>query len=102
MGRATQEGECVVELRLGAAAVALEQYRRAHDNRYPEALSALVPEYLPAIPVDPFQGRILAYQKKGLGYTLRSPEAKASLGRHSQIRPRGLLIEVFLPPNPRL
>ena len=100
-GRAIQEGECLAELRLGATAVALEQYRRAHDNRYPDTLSALSPEYLPATPVDPFQGRILVYQKKGLGYTLRSPEAQSGLGRHSQIRPRGLLIEVFAPPNPR-
>ena len=100
-GRATQEGECLAQLRLGVTAVALEQYRRAHDNRYPDMLSALSPEYLSATPVDPFQGRILAYQKEGLGYTLRSPEAKAGLGRHSQIRPRGLLIEVFAPPIPR-
>jgi hypothetical protein len=97
-GRATQEGECVAELRLGATAVALERYRRAHGNDYPDALSALVPEYLPAAPVDPFQGHILAYQKRGQGYILRSAEAKAGLGRHSQIRPRGLLIEVVTPP----
>jgi hypothetical protein len=101
-GRASQEGECLAELRLGSTAVSLEQYRRAHGNCYPDTLSALVPEYLPAIPVDPFQGQILAYQKKGLGYALRSREAKSGLGRHSQIRPRGLLIEVFLPPNPQL
>jgi hypothetical protein len=97
-GRATQEGECVAELRLGRTAVALEQYRRAHGNFYPDALSALIPKYLPAIPVDPFQGQILTYQKRGQGYTLRSHEAKSGLGRHSQIRPRGLLIEVATPP----
>jgi len=101
-GRATQEGECLAELRLGATAVALEQYRRAHDNRYPDSLSALSPEYLSSTPVDPFQGRALVYQKKGFGYSLRSVEAKAGLGRHSQIRPRGLLIEVAAPPGPRL
>jgi hypothetical protein len=101
VGRATQEGECLAELRLGATAVALERYRRAHDNRYPETLAALSPEYLPTTPVDPFQGRTLVYQKKGFGYTLRSPEAKAGVGRHSQIRPRGLLIEVLAPPNAR-
>jgi hypothetical protein len=78
--------------------VALEQYRRAHDNCYPDALAALIPEYLAAVPVDPFQGRILTYLKRGQGYTLRSAEAKAGLGRHSQIRPRGLLIEVVTPP----
>jgi hypothetical protein len=97
-GRATQEGECVAELRLATTAVALELYRRTHGNCYPDALSALIPEYLPAVPVDPFQGRILTYQKRGQGYALRSAEAKAGLGRHSQIRPRGLLIVVVTPP----
>ena len=98
--RSTQEAESLAELRLGATAVALEQYRRAHDNRYPDALSALSPEFLPATPVDPFQGRILVYQKKGIGYALSSPEPKSDLGRRDSIRPGPLVFAVLVPPDP--
>jgi len=96
-GRATQEAESLAELRLSATAVALEQYRRAHDNRYPDALAALSPEYFPATPVDPFQGRILVYEKKGSGYVLSSPEPESEPGKRERIRPGPLAISVLTP-----
>ena len=43
------------------AAIAIELYRRAHDGTYPESLEALVPQYLPAVPIDHFTGRALGY-----------------------------------------
>jgi len=41
-------------------AIALELYRREHRG-YPDSLDALVPELLPALPVDRFTGKTLGY-----------------------------------------
>jgi hypothetical protein len=42
------------------AAIAVERYRRVHGD-WPERLDALVPDILPAVPVDRFDGRGLRY-----------------------------------------
>lgn len=42
------------------AAIALERYRLAH-NTYPATLAELVPAYLPAIPLDPWDGMPIKY-----------------------------------------
>ena len=57
----------------GAAeiAVALRRYRIARGS-YPEDLNALVPDYLPAVPIDPFTGKPPVYQRKDAGFTLES------------------------------
>jgi hypothetical protein len=71
LGRRTAvEAECLAQLRLGGTAVALEQFRAAHENRYPAALSELTPEYLSVTPADPFDGQPLRYRKRGCGYLL--------------------------------
>ena len=42
------------------AAIAIERYRRKH-GKLPEKLDELVPEFLPQVPVDPFDGQPLRY-----------------------------------------
>jgi hypothetical protein len=42
------------------AAIACERYRRAHGS-YPDALQALVPEFLSSVPVDHWDGQPLRY-----------------------------------------
>jgi hypothetical protein len=42
------------------AAIAIERYRLRH-NRLPAQLAELVPEFLPAVPLDPFDGKPLRY-----------------------------------------
>jgi len=49
-------------------AVAVERYRRDHDERLPNDLQALVPTYLPAVPVDPFTGTDMRFAKDAGGY----------------------------------
>jgi hypothetical protein len=49
------------ELRCAVVAVAVERYRRRH-GRWPAKLDDLVPEFLPALPNDPFTGRPLHYR----------------------------------------
>ena len=43
------------------AAIACERYRLA-QGQWPAALDVLVPQYLPAIPLDPFTGKPLSYR----------------------------------------
>jgi hypothetical protein len=50
---------------------ALELHRREHGE-YPEALGALVRDYLPDLPPDPFTGGELVYRREAVGYTLYS------------------------------
>lgn len=57
---------------LTIAALALERFRRKHGS-HPEALSQLVPEFLPAVPVDWMDGQPLRYRLNADGsFTLWS------------------------------
>jgi hypothetical protein len=58
-------------LRCGLAAVAAERYRREHGD-WPEALADLVPGYLPAVPLDPFDGEPLRYRRTDGGAVIYS------------------------------
>jgi hypothetical protein len=48
------------------AMAALEKHRLARGV-YPDELGALVPEYLPAVPTDPWSGRALGYKRVDAG-----------------------------------
>ena len=52
-------------------ALALNQYK-AEAGHYPETLDALIPNYLVALPVDPFSGQHLLYAVHGGKYLLYS------------------------------
>ena len=51
--------------------VALRRYR-LDRHAYPDDLSALVPDYLRRLPIDPMTGRPPAYVRQGSGFSLRS------------------------------
>ena len=97
--RTLVEAECLAQLRLGSSAVALEQFRAAHENRYPATLSELKPDYLSAAPADPFDGQPLRYQKKASGYTLYSigPDLKDNSGARENGRNGDLVFSVITP-----
>lgn len=67
-----KDGEALARLRLGAAMLAIERYRAAHEGRLPRMLQDLVPAYLPSVPMDPFDGQPLRYQPAAQGYSLHS------------------------------
>ncbi|MCP4593174.1 MAG: hypothetical protein GY842_20755 [bacterium] len=50
----------IAELRCARSALAVERYRLAH-GRWPDSLEGLVPEFLEAVPLDPFDGKSLRY-----------------------------------------
>ena len=58
-------------LHLALAAIAAERYRLKHGS-LPESLDALVPNFLEAIPMDPFDGKPVRYKRLEKGYCLYS------------------------------
>lgn len=74
-----QLGKCLdrdadnsARLRAAATALAIERYRLKHEGKLPENFSMLVPEYLPAMPIDPFTGEALQYRKRDKGFIVYS------------------------------
>jgi len=69
---AKKEVKGLATLRLGETAVALERFRGARQNAYPDSLAELCPDFLPHIPKDPFDGQPLRYHRAATGYKLYS------------------------------
>jgi hypothetical protein len=67
---ARREASSLARLRVAQTVLALEQWRAAHGQRYPDSLDALVPAYLPSISSSPFNDRPIAYSPRGAGYEL--------------------------------
>ena len=91
MGKsAEREAREIAQLRLARTALALERYRRQNGGNYPDSLSALVPKFLPEIPIDPSKGEQMQYQKSGAGYELTSSPINS---------PKPLSFKVAAPPK---
>jgi hypothetical protein len=75
--RAIETGDLFMSA-LGATelGVALRRYRLDH-GAYPDDLSAVVPAYLPDVPIDPFTGQPPVYLRQGDGFTLRAEGGRA-------------------------
>jgi hypothetical protein len=58
--------------------VALRRFKLGHGE-YPDDLSALVPEYLDRLPIDPHTGRPPVYARQGSGFTLQAKERQPGL-----------------------
>ncbi len=101
---AAREANGLAHARLGLIAVALEQFRGAHENRYPSALSELTPDFLPSTPPDPFDGQPLRYRKKGVGYVLYSigADLKDDAGQRTNGKEGDIVFSVIRPPVERL
>jgi hypothetical protein len=57
--------------KLPAIALAIEAFRATH-NRLPENLDELIPEFLPSVPTDPFDGKPMSYRTLPSGYIIYS------------------------------
>ena len=73
----------LAETRLMQTAVALEQSRSAKGGKYADTVASLSPEFLAAVPTDPFDGQPLRYHKTATGYLLYSigPDLKDDGGK---------------------
>ena len=97
----SREARGLANARLALTAVALEQFRATH-NQYPASLSELVPNYLDATPLDPFDGQPLRYHSQGAGYVLYSigPDLKDDGGKRMTAKGGDLVFAVVTPPTP--
>ena len=57
------------------AAIAVERFKLAHDGGKPSALSELVPQYLSAVPLDPFDESELKYRREDFFDVKPDPKA---------------------------
>jgi len=67
---------------LAELAVALRRYR-LDRGAYPDALSALVPNYLPALAIDASTGLPPVYTREGVGFRLRAEPMKGATGQRA-------------------
>jgi hypothetical protein len=85
-----RESECAAWLIMAQTALAVERFRLATD-RLPKKLSELVPQLLPAVPLDPFDGAPLRYKPLVNGYVVYSigPDGRDDGGKEPPIGRRG-------------
>jgi hypothetical protein len=57
-------------VRVARVAIAVERYRLANHDELPPALDALVPRYLPAVPIDPYSGQPIHFVRLSDGYQI--------------------------------
>jgi hypothetical protein len=65
------EATLQAKARLASTAFAVERYRLA-KGRLPDSLSELAPQFLDAVPTDPFDGEALRYRVLARGYVIYS------------------------------
>jgi hypothetical protein len=61
----------IAKLRAARAGLAVQRYRLS-TGRFPKTLEVLVPQYLDAVPKDPFDGNDLRYVKSANGFVIYS------------------------------
>jgi len=66
-----QQGEADCKVALVRAALGVEMYRAEH-GAFPETLEAVVPQYLEAVPVDPYDGKAIRYSAADGGFVVYS------------------------------
>jgi hypothetical protein len=66
-----KEAETVSRIHVTMAALAVERFRLA-QAQLPESLNELVPQFLSAVPIDPFDGQPLRYHRLIKGYLIYS------------------------------
>jgi type II secretory pathway pseudopilin PulG len=66
-----KEANNLAQVRTAQAALAVERFRLAH-GKLPEKLDELVPQFLPTVPADPFEGQSLRYHRLAKGYVIYS------------------------------
>jgi type II secretory pathway pseudopilin PulG len=67
----TREADDFARIRLATTAIAVEHYRLL-QGRLPDNLSELTPQFLPNVPIDPFDGALLRYHRLANGYVIYS------------------------------
>ena len=66
-----KEASALAKVQSAQTALAVERFRLAH-GKFPEKLDELVPQFLSALPEDPFDGQPLRYRRLAKGYSIYS------------------------------
>ena len=69
LGRADEHS---ARMRVVETALGVERFRLAHSGALPEKLAELVPAFLTAVPLDPYDAQPLRYKKLTHGYVVYS------------------------------
>lgn len=67
-----RDARSTATLRCGLAALAVERFRIAHDGKLPSGLAELVPQFLAAVPADPYDGKPLRFRPLAKGFVVYS------------------------------
>jgi hypothetical protein len=76
-GATRREARGLSILRLAQTAIALERFRQEKGS-YPDSLAALVPAFLPEVPIDPANGKKMHYEKSDESYEVSSTAINAT------------------------
>jgi hypothetical protein len=77
LAQAPEFWKSAAAMRCAVVGIACERYRQK-QGKWPETLEALVPDFLPAVPNDPMDGKPLKYTKRADGVTIHSSEKDIS------------------------
>jgi hypothetical protein len=67
-----KEARHMATIRAAQTALAVERFRCKNENRLPQSLNDLVPEFVKEVPLDPYDGKSLRYRKLAKGYVVYS------------------------------
>jgi hypothetical protein len=76
-----QEADTVAAVVVADTALAVELFLLGNDGRLPGGLPDLVPDYLPAAPLDPRTGQPLTLVPSSNGYTILGKDALFTIDR---------------------
>lgn len=94
-GAARKEAILAARLRYARVALAVERYRLDHQGALPDTLEQLSPKYLNTLPVDPFDGAVVLYERSpGVGYRVTSDGANAGPSHQSK-KPEELTFTIY-------
>jgi hypothetical protein len=69
-----RDAATLAQVEVAATALAVERFRNA-QGRLPNDLRELTPQFLEAVPTDPFDGAALRYRRLARGYVIYSVDA---------------------------
>lgn len=91
-----KEANFCVRLRCEQVAIAIERFRLEHDGALPDSLAQLAPRYLKKIPIAPFDGSDLKYERlAGKGYRVFSPAAASANRTYLSQNAEDLGVSIF-------
>lgn len=90
------EASFVAHINIAQTVLAIERYRLANQNHLPDKLSELVPAFLPAELMDPFDGKPIRYKKLAKGYMVYSigPDRKDDGGVYAHRQKEGIPADI--------